>query len=129
METRSNHDHVPWHVARSEGRRTKPDDGSTFVRKSLMQVLKQWSLVKPSLAAGLESAKPVSSHQGNSESHWLLTIAEQNKILYSQSEIQHLDVLVYSFVAKLPRMVGTNCNILLFVNNVFSVSLSSISTC
>lgn len=103
METRSNHDHA-WHGARSEGRRTKPD-GYTFVHKALVHVVKQWSLVKPSLAAGLEPGKPVSSHQGNSEGHWLLTVAEQNKILYSQSEVQHLDALVYSLTAKLPRVV------------------------
>lgn len=105
MEARSNHDNVPWHIARSEGRRTKPDDGTIFVRKALIHVVKQWSLVKPSLAAGLEPGKPISSHQGNSEGHWLLTVAEQNKILSSQSEVQHLDILVYALTAKLPRMV------------------------
>lgn len=111
MEARSSHDHVPWHVARNEGRRTKPDDRSMFVRKALIHVAKQWNLVKPSLATGLEPGKPISSHRGSSEGHWLLTIAEQNKILYSQSEVQHLDVLVYSLTAKLPRMVCTYVNI------------------
>lgn len=121
MEARSNHDHVPWHVSRSEGRRTKPDDSSMFVRKALIHVIKQWSLVKPSLAAGLEPGKPVSGHQGSSEGHWLLTVAEQNKILYNQSEVQHLDVLVYALTAKLPRMV---CKY--FIIQSSCVSLSSI---
>lgn len=114
METRSNHDHVPWHGARSEGRRTKPD-GYTFVHKALVHVVKQWGLIRPSLAVGLEPGKPVASHQGNSEGHWLLTVAEQNKILFSQSEVQHLDVLVYSLVAKLPRVV-CQCTIFAYGN-------------
>ena len=108
MEARANHDHMPWHVSRSEARRAKPEDGSMFVRKALIHVIKQWSLVKPSLSAGLEPGKPISSHQGNSEGHWLLTVAEQSKILCSQSKVQHLDVLVYSLTAKLPRMVCNN---------------------
>ena len=124
METRSNHDHIPWHGARSEGRRTKPD-GYTFVHKALVHVVKLWALVKPSLAAGLEPGKPVTSHQGNTEGHWLLTVAEQNKILYNQSQVQHLDVLIYSLVAKLPRVV-CHCILFTYYHNILPLVLQHV---
>lgn len=109
MEACSSHDHAPWHATRGEGRRSKPDDSSMFIRKALIYVTKQWALVRPSLAAGLETAiKTTAGHQPTttSEGHWLLTVAEQKKIMTNQCEVRHLDILVYHLVAKLPRMVS-----------------------
>jgi len=109
MEARSSHDHAPWHATRGEGRRSKPDDSSMFVRKALIYITKQWALVKPSLAAGLDTAiKTTAVHQPayTSEGHWLLTVAEQRKIMTNQCEVRHLDILIYHLVAKLPRMVS-----------------------
>jgi len=130
MEARSSHDHAPWHPARGEGRRSKPDDSSMFIRKALIYVSKQWALVKPSLAAGLEpTIKTATSNQPNNttEGHWLLTVAEQRKIMSNQCEVRHLDVLVYHLVAKLPRMVSLHLHkCLLFVHWGFFPFLCSI---